>query len=138
MTETDAYKVLGASRSVAQSRAERLYRQKRAQLRLQIVPGMPLATRQKAQAQLAELETAWQVLQVSRPARARRPTKKKPKPAARKAATPSRTPRRPYPKPQTLGEAWEQVASMMPFSEPVTAIILILGLLATIMALLRR
>jgi len=42
-----------------------------------------------------------------------------------------------YRKPQTLGEAWDQVASVMPFSEPVTATILILVLLITLTALLK-
>lgn len=131
MTEADAYRVLGVSRSTDRSRPERLYLQKCRQLRLRMVPGMPVATRQKAQAELARVDAAWQVIRASGPAG---PAAKKP--AARKTATPSSPHALPYQKPQTLGEAWDQVASVMPFSESVTATVLILVSLITLTALL--
>jgi len=133
MTKAEAYRVLGTSSSAGRSKAELLYQDKCRKLRLQMVPGMPVSARQSAHAELARINTAWQVIQAPGPART----------ATKKAAT-QRTARSspasvlPYRKPRTLGEAWEQVASAMPFSEPVTAIILILVFLITIAALLSR
>lgn len=131
MTKAEAYKVLGTSSSAGRSKAELLYREKCRTLRLQMVPGMPVAVRQNAQAELARIGAAWQVIQA--PGAAQRAKKKT---AAKKAAGPTPTHIPPYRKPQTLGEAWGQVVAMMPFSEPVAAVVMILALLVTIMVVL--
>ena len=133
MTKAEAYRVLGTSSSADRSTAELLYQDKCRKLRLQMVPGMPVAVRHSAQAELARIDAAWQVIRAPGPART----------ATRQAATPRNTRPSPasvppYRKPQTLGEAWEQVVAVMPFSEPVTAIILILVFLITMAALLTR
>jgi curved DNA-binding protein CbpA len=131
MTKAQAYQVLGLSSSADRSRAELLYRQKCRELRLQMMPGMPVAARQKAQAELARVDAAWQVLQAPNPTRA----------AARKAANKQTTgpaPVRltPSRKGQRLGETWVQMTSLLPFSEPVNLLILIMVLVLTLMALL--
>jgi len=138
MTQAEAYTVLGISSSARRSKAELLYQEKSKKLRLQMVPGMPVAIRQKAQAELARVDTAWQIVQASRPTR---PTSTKPattKPATRKTARPSPANVMPYRKPQTLAEAWEEVISLMPFSRPVAVMVLILVFLITILSLLTR
>jgi hypothetical protein len=134
MTKAEAYRVLGTSSSASRSKAELLYQDKCRKLRLQMVPGMPVAARQSARAEMAKINTAWQAIQAPGPARA----------TTRQATATPRTTRSspatvlPYRKPRTLGEAWQQVVSMMPFSEPVTVIILILVFLVTMAALLSR
>jgi len=130
MTREEAYKALGVSRTAGRSKAEQLYRERCRKLRLQMVPGMPTTARQKAQAELARVDTAWQVLRAPGPA-----TNTTGKPSTKRAARSSAANVVPHRTPQTLGEAWEQVASAMPFSEPVIAVVLILVLLVVILAL---
>jgi len=131
MTQTEAYTVLGISGSTRRSKAEILYQEKSKKLRLQMVPGMPVAIRQKAQAELARVDTAWQIVQAARPTKPA--TTKAP---TRKTARPSPATVMPYRKPQTLAEAREEVISLMPFSRPVAVIVLILVFLMTILSLL--
>jgi len=138
MTQAEAYRVLGISSSTRRPNAQLLYQEKCKKLRLQMVPGMPVAIRQKAQAELARVDTAWQIVQAARPTR---PTSAKPvtaKPATRKKARPSPPNVIPYRKPQTLAEAWEQVVLLSPFSEAVTAVIMIAVFLLTIISLLKN
>ena len=127
MTKADAYRVLGTSRSVARSRAERLYQQKCRHLRLQMVPGMPVAVRQRAQAELAQLDAAWRVIAVAGPARSstKKPTTPKtPKPS------PPRVP--PHRKSPTVGATGKRIASAMPYLAPITVAILALVLTTTL------
>jgi len=133
MTQAEAYRVLGISGSAKRSKAEILYQEKSKKLRLQMVPGMPVAIRQKARTELARVDTAWQIVQAARPTSAKPATAK---PATRKTARPSPATVMPYRKPQTLAEAWEEVISLMPFSKPVAVIVLILVFLITILSLL--
>ena len=136
MTQAEAYTVLGISSSTRRSNAEMLYQEKSKKLRLQMVPGMPVAIRQKAQAELARVDTAWQIVQAARPTRPTSAKPTTPKPAKRKTARPSPANVMPYRKPQTLGETWEEVISLMPFSRPVAVIVMILVFLITILSLL--
>ena len=131
MTKTEAYKIVGVSASANRSKVELAYRGKCKKLRLKLIPGMPLATRRKAQTDLIKLTSAWQIIKALPPRKARIPM-----PAVRKA-----TRRRPvvvnvYRKPQTLAEAWQQVLSLMPFSEPVAVVIIIMAILLAIVFLL--
>ena len=130
MTKIEACKVLGISRSASSVKAEQAYLNIQKQLCLQLVPGNTLADRQKAQAQLAELTTAWQVLQKSpHKSHTRKPAPKKPRKS--KPATVI-----PYPKPQTLAEAWELLVTLLPFPEPVIAILLCVIFLLVLIGLL--
>ena len=134
MTKIEAYKLLGISRSASSAKAEQAYRNIQKQLCLQLVPGNTLAGRQKAQVKLARLTTAKQTLQITsspgsypkNPAR-RKNTRSKPgqpKPRRPKPRRPKSAVVVPYPKPQTLAEAWELLVSVMPFSEQVIATLL--------------
>jgi hypothetical protein len=128
MTLSEAVHVLGAD-SMSHAKAGLLYREKREKLRLQMVPGMPVGMRQNAQAELARLEAAWQIIN-AQPA------------TPKKRRTRRNVPRRPAKvvprgKPQTLGEAWDQVASAMPFPEPVLVVMVILVALLILVALVR-
>lgn len=121
MTKAQAYKVLGASRSVARFRAERLYQQKCRHLRLQMVPGMPVAVRHRAQAELAQLDAAWHVITAAGPARS--PARK---PAARKPATPLPPRVPPRRKPATVVAMGKRIASAIPYLALITAVMLAL------------
>jgi hypothetical protein len=136
MTQAEAYKVLGISRSVSPSRTEQAYQEKQRELRLKLIPGNPLADRQKAQAELARLTTARQTLQITLTAKSYpgKPVPKKTtnaKPARAKPATVNY-----YQKPQTLAEAWELFVQLSPFPEHVTAILLGLMFLIVLIGLL--
>lgn len=128
MTLSQAYSVLGTN-SRSHAKAQQLYRDKRQELRLQMVPGMPVKIRQNAQTELAQLEAAWQVIN-TRPAtpKKRRTQKTVPGPPVKAV---------PQGKPQTLGDAWDQAASTMPFPEPVIVIVVILVALGILIALAR-
>ena len=124
MTKIEAYKLLGISRSASSAKTEQAYRNIQKQLCLQLVPGNHLADRQKAQVKLAKLATAKQTLQITsssgsypkNPAH-RKNTRSKPRQPKPAVVVP-------YPKPQTLAEAWELLVSVMPFSEQVIATLL--------------
>ena len=133
MTKAQAYRVLGMSSSVGRGRAELLYRQKCHELRLQMMPGMPAAARQKAQAKLAQVNAAWQVVRAPSPAQttARKTPRKQPTGPAPVHLTP-------YHKAQSPGKAWEQMASALPFPELVTVILVIVVLVLAIVTLLRH
>jgi len=138
MTQAEACRVLGISRSVSPSRIEQAYREKQRELRLKLIRGNPLADRQKAQAELAKLTTAKQALQITSTAKSY-PKNPVPKKTTRARPTRAKPATVNYcQKPQTLAEAWEQVVSLMPFSERVTAIIVIVVFLLTIISLLRN
>lgn len=138
MTQAEAYKVLGISRSVSPSRTEQAYQEKHRELRLKLIPGNPLADRQKAQTELARLATAKQVLQITSTAKSYpvKPVPQKTPKARSTRAKPAAV--NYYQKPQTLAEAWELFVQLSPFPEHVTAILLglmflivLIGLLAT-------
>ena len=133
MTKTQAYKMLGTSSSAGRGRAELLYREKCRKLRLQMVPGMPAEVRQKAQAELAAVDAAWQIIRASSPAKTP-PTK-----SARKPTTgPSAANVTSRPRPQAPAPAWDPAASETPFSSPVMVIVAIAVLVLIVMALLTR
>jgi len=153
MTQAEACKVLGISRSASPSRMEQAYQEKHRELRLKHILGNPLADRQKARTDLAKLAIAKQALQISSTAKSypgrpipkkttrAKPTKARPKRARQTRARPKRA--RPATvnysqKPQTLADAWEQFLQLSPFPEQVTMILLVstflivlIGLLAT-------
>ncbi|HUT42811.1 MAG TPA: hypothetical protein VMW95_00635 [Desulfobacterales bacterium] len=138
MTQAEACKVLGISRFISPSRIEQTYQEKHRELRLKLIPGNPLADRQKAQAELANLTTAGKVLQVtlsakSYPGKPVPPKKSKARPKRARPATVNYCQ-----KPQTLADAWEQFLQLATFPERVTMVLLVLtffivliGLLAT-------
>jgi hypothetical protein len=129
MTKAEAYSVLGTSNSVACSKTELLYQQKRKELRLQMVPGMPVATRQKAMTDLTTLEAAWQVLQTAPPTPHRSPKRARSKPMPAQPVTAANVA---SPWAQSLGEAWDQVILLLPFSRPVSSAVLLLLLVVTL------
>ena len=131
MTKAQAYRVLGTSGSAGRSRAELLYRQECHQLRLRMMPGMPAAARQSAQAELAKVDAAWRVLQASRPTK---PPPQKPASAKMPRSVPANA-KSPH-EPQKRAKGYEGVTSVTPFSEPVTIIVVILVLLVALVALL--
>jgi hypothetical protein len=136
MTQAEAYRVLGISRSVSHSRTEQAYQEKHRELRLKLIPGNSLADRQKAQAELARLATAKQTLQITSTAKSY-PGKPVPK------KTPKARPTRARPatvnycqKPQTLADAWELFVQLSPFPKHVTMILLVLMFLIVLIGLL--
>lgn len=132
MTKAQAYQVLGMSSSASYRRAELLYREKCRNLRLQMVPGMPAEVRQEAQAELARVDAAWQVI------RTPSPTKTTRKAAKKQPAGPSTANVASYRRPRTLGQAQGPAASVVPFSLPVIVILAIAVLILIVMALLTR
>jgi len=121
MTKAEAYRVLGTSRSVARFRAERLYQQKRRHLRLQMVPGMPVTVRQRAQAELAQLDAAWHVIAAAGPARS--------SPKTPRSSPPRVSPRRKSP---TVGAMGKRITSAMPYLALITAVMLALVVTITL------
>lgn len=131
MTKAQAYKVLGTSSSAGRCRAELLYGEKCRKLRLQMMPGMPAEARQKAQAELATVDAAWQIIRASSPAKTpATQSARKPTTGSSAANVTSR------PRPQTPGQAWDPAASETPFSSPVMVIVAIAVLVLIVMALL--
>jgi hypothetical protein len=63
MTVTEAYHVVGARADSDSVELEQLYRVRMQELQLLLIPGHPVAIRQQAQQQVAELAQAWEVLQ---------------------------------------------------------------------------
>lgn len=62
MTATQAYQILNMSPGASLPEIERAYKVALQALQLQLVPGQPVAVRQKAQAQIAELKSAFEFL----------------------------------------------------------------------------
>jgi len=127
MTEIEAYKLLGISRSASAAKATQAYLKKHDVLRRKLCPGNTKADRQKAQAKIIRLTTAKQVLQINtikKPAtrkhvtRKAKPTRTKSKPAKAKPTATNY-----YSKPQTLAEAWDLVTTMMPFPQSAVALL---------------
>lgn len=126
MTKIEACKLLGISRSAGSAKAEQAYLKKHNELRYKLCPGNPKAGRQKAQADIAMLMTARDVF-CGIPSASKASPKKtnhrktaRPKPKKAKPAAAVNN----YPKPQTLAEAWELLVTLLPFPEPVVAILL--------------
>ena len=132
MTKEEARKTLGITSSTSRSKTAMAYEEKCKTFRLQMVPGMPKATRHKAYGKLAKLSTAWQTLQAA--PTARRPQRKK---THRKSPTRRPAPANRSQKPQTLAEAWEAVVFQMPFSEPVVVILVAVALLTLTLLLVK-
>lgn len=127
MTKAEAYRFLGTSRSVARFRAERLYQQKCRHLQLQMVPGMPVAIRQRAQVELAQLDAAWRIITAAGAARssAKKPTTPKTPTSAR----PRVPPRRKSPAVVAMGK---RITSAMPYLAIITAVMLALVVTITL------
>lgn len=132
MTKTEARKTLGITSSTSRSRTELVYEEQCRKFRFQMVPGMAEATRHKAYGELAKLSTAWQTLQAAPTARRRRRKKAHRNSSTRRPATANRSQG-----PQTLGDAWDEFASPMPFSEPVVVIIAVVVALLTLISLVK-
>jgi hypothetical protein len=128
MTKTEARRTLGVTSSSSYSKTTLVYTEKCRKLRLQMVPGMPETIRHKAYNELAKLNTAFTTLKTAPSASNRQRKQTCYKPPTRRPA-----PVKPYKKPQTLGEAWEDVAALMPFSEPVVLIIIVVVALLALM-----
>jgi hypothetical protein len=62
MTTAEAYQVLNVSPGAGLPEMERVYKAALQTLQLQLVPGQPVDVRQKAQAQIAELKSAFEFL----------------------------------------------------------------------------
>ena len=130
MTKVQAYRALGTSSSVGRRRAELLYREKCRKFRLQMVPGMPIEVRQKAQAELATVDAAWQVIRASDPAKARK-TRSSRKPTACPSAASATPPH----KQQTPGPTWGPAASETSFSSPAMGLVAMAVFILIIIAL---
>lgn len=59
MTTNQAYKVIGVAQGSSGSQVEQAYKNKLQSLHLQMIPGQPLAVRERADQQVAELASAW-------------------------------------------------------------------------------
>lgn len=128
MTSAEAHKTLGITSSTSHSKAELLYQEKCKKLRLQMVPGMPVTTRQKAHAEMALVDKAWQTLQSTRPTN---PTTAKP--AARRKAPRDTKQKSGNPFwPQTTGQPLADFVSVMPLSKPVVIAVFLLSILISI------
>lgn len=132
MTKAEARTTLGITGSANRSEAALVYEEKCKKLRLKMVPGMPEATRHKAYAELARLIAAWRILQPISAAPRRQRKRAYRKPPIRRPVSKNSSQR-----PQTLGEAWEEVLSMMPFPEPVVAMVIIAVFLLVIASLFK-
>ena len=133
MTKAEAHKILGIRSSTCLKAARNSYLDKRKRLQIQLLPGIPFAARQEAQAELIKIDAAWRTIQAGytatpTPAKKR---SKRPKPTRPSTAWPAA-----YQKPQTLAEAWEGLISMMPFSRRVSIALLVLVFLLTMLSLL--
>ena len=124
MTKTEACKILRVSPSTSLAKKKQAYRQIQKSLQLKLIPGNSLTERRMAREQLGKIATAYQILQKS-------PAKKKPA-YKRTVAT------RPTPaKPEALGELWDLLVSLMPFPEPVIALLLVLAIVLVVSGLFR-
>ena len=133
MTTAEAYRTLGVATNVSRKKAEAAYHERQKYLQLCLVPGRPMETRHRAMEELAKLNTAWETIQ------------RKPRPRRYGAAQARPQVPRPRPRqvqspgvPQTLGEAWEQVVCLLPFSKPVNSWVLILLLLLVLLSVIVR
>jgi len=63
MTVAQAYRVVGARTDINSVELERIYRARLQKVQRLLIPGHPVAIRQQAQQQVAELAQAWEVLQ---------------------------------------------------------------------------
>lgn len=114
MTETEACKILGVSVSASFVKKEQSYKQKQRKLQLSIAPGNSQSERKKAWKQLAELTGAWHVLKETH----------KIKPSI-------------HIKPQTLGQLWETLVSLVPIPEPVIVFLVVMVGILVILGLLK-
>jgi hypothetical protein len=123
MTKVQARRILDLGGSTSLKKAQLSYEDKRRQLQRCLAAGVPVTIRQKAIADLAEVTSAWHTLQGPTRSRARPTKMPRPMPAASKTSPPSAPAA-----PQTLGEAWDLVVSLLPFSRPVNAVIVVAAL----------
>lgn len=130
MTRVEACRLLGIRQSANLSVAEQAFRDKQKKMRQKTIPGNTEFDRQKAAAELAKLTTAWHTLQVQP---ANKPHRNKP--VQKRAKRPRSATVNTCSQPTTLGEAWEILVQLLPFSEPVIAILVIAVLLLTLTAL---
>ena len=112
MTQVQARRILGISSSAGATPAERIYQTKCREAQRRLMPGNTRSERQKAQAELLKLTTAWHTLDFN--------TSKRPKPPKRKrtaAPRPTRQARHPNSKPG-LADVWDDLFAALPFQKP--------------------
>ena len=130
MTIDQAYRVIGVSRNSTRSQVEQAYKSKLQNLHLQMIPGQPLAVRQRAEQQVAHLKTALEVLQMVAAQAyghpwANAPTTAQPQPAAG------------FPQQQSGGQGWTQSSTVTPLSNrAVVMSFLIAGFIMLVIILL--
>ena len=121
MTKKEACKMLRVSPSASLAKKQQAYRQRQKALQLKLIPGNSLTERRIAREQLGRIAKAYQVLQ--KPPMQKRPVYKKT--ATRTTAT----------KPETLADSWDLLASLIPFPEPVIAILLVVAMVLVVIGL---
>lgn len=117
MTKEQARKILGISQSTNLKAAQEIYLQKVRRLRIRIMPGNLCSDRLKAQTELAQLATAWEVLTVQ-PAPKQTVNRKSPC-----AATPD------------LAGLWEDLLDILPIPKPVAVILFVSMVLTVVISL---
>jgi hypothetical protein len=123
MTEEQARKILGIRSNCPKTKAEQIYHEKRKCFQRQLIPGILTPDREKAQADLAALSSAWETLH-STPGRTRN---------AKSVIQPP--PGKPKQKPQRLGDAWEEFLHLLPISEPAVIAVVVASLILFIVVL---
>lgn len=128
MTRTEACRTLGISSSASNSKAELVYKEKCKELRLQIVPGMPLETRQQAQTELVKVTSALHTVQISSPSI---PHKAKQKARRKTHSRARQTSHNPI-WPQTTGQPVADFVGSIPLPKKVVVFIFILTMLIVV------
>lgn len=123
MTEEQARKILGIRGNCPEGKAEQIYHEKRKHFQRQLIPGMPTPVREKAQADLAMLSSAWEILQS---------TTGRTWNAKLAIQPPSGKPNQ---KPQRLGDAWGEFFHLLPIPEPAVIAVGIASLILFIVVL---
>lgn len=132
MTRAEACITLGISSSSSNSKAELVYKEKSKELQLQMVPGMPLETRQQAQTELVKVTSALHIVQISSPSI---PHQAKQKARRKTCSRPKQTPHRPF-WPQKTGQPVADFVGSIPLPKKVVVLIFILAML-TVVSMLR-
>ena len=133
MTKTDARKILGISTRADIKSAERVYLQKRENLRLHMLQGNPRPVREQARDELVELTNAWNAMQIKRTTK-------------RKRSKPKATVNRQKPAKQTtvwdvihdLAENWKTLIGMTSLSKTTVLAILIAEFVLVIITLVLK
>jgi len=126
VTVSQACKLLHISSDATFFQKQQAYITIQKRLSAKLMPGNSLEERKKAQAELKKLSEVWNILQLS----AKQPPYK-----ARQHKITHQTPATNR-SPQTVTDAWEQIVQLLPFPEPVIAVMFIVMFLLIVIGLI--